>query len=32
MLKILERDYKQTEEDILKEFPQSQFVMRVDNE
>lgn len=30
MLKILERDYKQSEKDILNEFPNSQFVMRVD--
>lgn len=30
MLKILERNYKQSEKDILNEFPNSQFVMRVD--
>lgn len=30
MLKILERDYKQSICDILKEFPNSRFVMRVD--
>lgn len=30
LLKILERDYKQSEKDILNEFPNSQFVMRVD--
>lgn len=30
MLKILERNYKQSEKDILNEFPNSQFVIRVD--
>lgn len=30
MLKILERDYKQHVGDILKEFPNTQFVMKVD--
>lgn len=30
MLKILERNYKQSEKDILNDFPNSQFVMRVD--
>lgn len=29
MLKVLERDYKQKQWDIIKEFPDSKFVMRV---
>lgn len=31
MLKVLERDYKQKQWDIIKEFPDSKFVMRVDD-
>ena len=30
MFTIFERDHKQSEKDILQEFPNSQFVMRVD--